>query len=98
MLVSFRLRVSVFLLLIVSAGNALAHSTFGSIVGNVRDSSGAAIGGAVVTVRNEGTGAQRSTITDETGSYSVLNLDAAPYEVTVEVPGFQREAHKVVLT
>ena len=94
----FRFLAFALLIVITGAVNALAQSTFGSIVGNVRDPSGAVIPGAVITVRNEGTSAQRSTLTDESGSYAMLNLDAANYEVTVELPGFQRETYKIVLT
>src|SRR6266702_3566468 len=85
-------------LIILSGTNALAQSTFGSILGSVRDPSGSAVTIAKVTVRNQGTSLQRATVTDESGSYSLLNLDAATYEVTVEAPGFQRETFKLVLT
>jgi hypothetical protein len=68
MLVSFRFLVFALVLGAIGAVNALAQSTFGSIVGNVRDPTGAAVATAIVTVRNEGTSAQRSTVTDDSGS------------------------------
>jgi hypothetical protein len=75
MLVSFRFLALALVLGAIGAVNALAQSTFGSIVGNVRDPTGAAVATAIVTVRNEGTSAQRSTVTDDSGSYAMLNLD-----------------------
>src|SRR5262245_40844409 len=75
--------------LILGCGMALAQSTFGTIVGNVRDPSGAVLPGSVVTVENTGTSARRSTLSDEAGSYSVPNLEPGVYKVTIELPGFQ---------
>jgi hypothetical protein len=86
------------LLWALAGGNAFAQSTFGSILGNVRDPTGAVVPVAKITVLNEGTSTKRATITDESGSYSMLNLDAATYDVTVEAPGFQTGTYKVVLT
>ena len=70
-------------------GVALGQSTFGTIVGTVRDQSGAVMPGCVVTVENMGTSVRRSTLTDETGSYTVSNLEPGTYRVRMELPGFQ---------
>jgi hypothetical protein len=69
---------------------ASAQSTFGEFVGTVKDSSGAVIAGTTVTVKNVGTGATRTTTTDGTGAYSVVNLETGTYEITMEQPGFQK--------
>ncbi len=73
-----------------SIGAAFGQSTFGSILGTVKDHSGAAVKDCKVTIRNKGTAAQRATLTDPEGSYQVTNLDAGNYEVIFEAPGFQR--------
>jgi hypothetical protein len=70
-------------------GVALGQSTFGTIVGTVRDQSGAVMPGCVVTVENMGTSVRRSTLTDETGSYTVSNLEPGTYRVRMVLPGFQ---------
>jgi hypothetical protein len=59
----------VFLLL---AAVSLSAQTFrGTILGTVTDSTGAVVAGAKVTVRNTGTGLERSTETSGDGSYSL---------------------------
>src|SRR6185295_12241107 len=50
--------------------------------------SGAAVGGATVTVKNLETGATRTVTTDETGNYRVLSLPVGSQEVRAEKAGF----------
>jgi hypothetical protein len=47
------------------------QSASSGIVGQVTDSSQAVLPGATVTVTNTGTGAQRTTTTDEEGRFTV---------------------------
>ena len=61
----------------------------GTISGNVEDSSGAAVGGAVVVVKNLETGGVRTVTTDEMGNFRVLSLSIGRHEVRVEKPGFR---------
>jgi hypothetical protein len=68
----------------------LAQSTFGEFVGTVKDPSGAVIAGATITVKNLGTSVTRTAITDETGTYTVVNLEPGEYEISMESPGFQK--------
>jgi carboxypeptidase family protein len=70
--------------------NSLAQSTFGQFVGTVKDPSGAVIPGCMITAKNLGTSATRTAITDETGSYTMVNLEPGDYEITMEAPGFQK--------
>src|SRR5436309_5116139 len=67
----------------------LAQSTFGQFVGTVKDPSGAVIAGATITVKNVGTSSTRTANTNETGSYTVVNLEPGDYEITMDQPGFQ---------
>jgi hypothetical protein len=60
--------------------------------GTVVDSSGAVIPGATVTVRNEATGATRTTRTDPQGHYSFYNLPPGNSALFVQFTGFQRYA------
>src|ERR1700722_957278 len=70
-----------------------AQSTFGSFVGTVKDPSAALVVGCTVVVRNIGTSAERSTVTDTTGSYTVVNLEPGNYEITMEMAGFQKAVY-----
>ena len=81
--------VRLILILILGCSAALAQSTFGTIVGTVRDSSGALMPSVVITVENTGTSFRRSTMADESASYSFLNLEPGTYKVTIMAPGFQ---------
>src|ERR1700693_3713007 len=68
--------------------NAVNAQTFrGTILGTVTDSSGAAIAGAAVAVKNVNTGLSRTVSTSEDGTYSVPELPIGTYAVTVEKAG-----------
>src|SRR5947199_8465775 len=74
----------------LGAGVALyGQNIRGAIVGNVTDSSGAAVPGADVSVTNEGTGIAVKTTTDTTGTYAVADLLAGTYQVNVTNQGFK---------
>jgi hypothetical protein len=77
------------LMFFLSPASTLAQSTFGSIVGTVKDASGALVPGASVRLTNLGTAAERTVITDQHGDYSFLNLNPGRYQVTVTASGFE---------
>ncbi len=60
-----------------------------SISGTVTDASNAVVPNAKVTVRNDATGAERTAVTNSSGSYTIPNLTPGSYTVRVEAPGFQ---------
>jgi len=66
------------------------QTIFGRISGTVIDSTGAVVPDAVVTVTNGATNAARTGTTDESGFYTVTNLPAGTYTVTVERQGFKK--------
>src|SRR5436190_5857572 len=73
-----------------AAPTALAQESASSgIVGQVVDSTRGALPGAAVTVTNVGTNAQRTTVTDADGRFSIPNLPPATYQIRVELSGFQ---------
>jgi hypothetical protein len=61
----------------------------GRMHGEVTDSSGAAIPGAVVTATQTESGTTATATASSTGSYTLPNLQVGPYTVTVSAPGFQ---------
>jgi len=76
--------------LLLLCGSTTAAQTFrGTILGTVTDSSGAAVSGAKVTVKNADTGVERTTETQADGSYRVPELPIGTYKVTIEMNGFQ---------
>lgn len=72
------------------------QTTFGSILGVVKDPAGSIMVGVKITVTNEGTGIAKETTTDGNGSYSVTHLNPGPYSVAAEFAGFQRYLHSNV--
>ena len=72
------------------SARALAQQAInGTIRGRISDPSGAAIGGADVTVANTATGFTRSITTGDDGYYVLPNLPLGTYNVTVKKSGFQ---------
>lgn len=71
-------------------GHSLAQTTFGRLLGTVRDPSGAVIPGASVRVTNQATNINRDVTTDVNGNYEVTHLGAGLYTVALESPGFKR--------
>src|SRR5947207_2144265 len=63
--------------------------TFGSIDGETRDSSGAAVVGVTVSVTNNGTNAVRTAVTNESGVYSFPSLAPGTYTLRAERSGFK---------
>jgi len=61
----------------------------GTIAGVVKDSTGAVVADATVTVTNPGTGLQRSATTNSSGQYNVPDLTPAVYQVAVSKTGFK---------
>ncbi|MFP5277820.1 MAG: carboxypeptidase regulatory-like domain-containing protein [Acidobacteriota bacterium] len=76
---------------------AMAQSTFGSIIGTVKDPAGRVIGGATVRLTNTGTGTSQTARTGGQGSYSFLNLEPAHYSLSVEAKGFVAQTFTDVL-
>src|SRR2546430_2819611 len=59
-----------------------------TILGIVKDATGALLPGATVNLRNVATGATRTVITGEAGAYRAPALPVGRYDVAVELPGF----------
>ena len=68
---------------------ALAQAPTGTIAGIVRDSSGAVVPNAAVTITNNDTGAARSLVAAGDGSYNAPALPAGVYEVKASAAGFR---------
>lgn len=74
---------------IISSHAAYAQSLYGTVVGSVRDASGAALPAVTITVTNTGTGLVRTTVTDAVGAYTLPNLQPGGYSVKATLDGFR---------
>ncbi len=74
-----------------------AQSTQSTIVGTVQDASGAVLPGATVTVTDTDAGVVRTTTTDRSGDYQVLDLTAGHYAVHISAVGFEGEEENNLL-
>jgi hypothetical protein len=82
--------VSVMVVMILAMNCAVAWSqSTAQISGRVTDQSGAVMPGVEVTVTQTATGATRSAVSDETGSYALPNLPIGPYRLEAVLPGFR---------
>ncbi|HVZ83138.1 MAG TPA: carboxypeptidase regulatory-like domain-containing protein [Terracidiphilus sp.] len=77
-------------LLVLACGSAFAQTTQGSIVGSVKDSAGAVVPGAAVTLTNTDEGTVRTTQSSGLGDYSFLDVKAGRYSIVVTAPGFEK--------
>ena len=75
-------------LLVLLPSFAFAQADTGTLTGTVKDTTGAVVPDAMVTVRNTATGATRVVQTGSDGVYTAPGLAPAPYDVTVSKTGF----------
>jgi len=76
--------------LLFTAAEMLAQSDRASITGTIKDSSGAVVSGAQVTVTNAEDDIQASAETNGMGVYTVLNLPIGRYRLACSKQGFKK--------
>jgi hypothetical protein len=69
---------------------AAAQAATGTLLGNVRDESGAAVPGATITLTEVQTSIGRTAVSNETGYYTFTNLSPGVYRVEGELQGFKK--------
>ena len=69
---------------------ALAQGDRGTITGTIADPAGAVVAAAAIEARNVETGAVYQSATTATGNYTISQLPAGTYEISVAVPGFKK--------
>jgi hypothetical protein len=77
-----------FLLLAFVPAPSNGQNVTGTILGTVKEQSGAVMSGATVTITNTNTGLVRTVITDSAGEYISSELPLGPYQVRAEGSGF----------
>jgi len=82
-------------LLLSLSGLAIAQEVTGSIVGSVRDGSGAAVPGATVTIADvqKNNVVVRTITTNEDGEFSAPNLTTSVFTVMVEAQNFKKSVN-----
>ncbi len=91
-------RISLLMALVCSlfASSASAQVLYGSIVGTVKDASGASIPSAAVTATNKQTGLVRQTTSNDAGGYTFSAVTPGTYEVKISKAGFRSGADQAV--
>ena len=76
-------------LLVISISATLeAQSTFGGIVGVVKDQSGLLVPGAQLTLSGLDDQSSHTAVSDPDGSFQFMNVKAGRYDISVQAPGF----------
>jgi hypothetical protein len=73
-----------------------AQTPTATLTGYVLDASGAAIHGAIVTVRNTSTGIEHQAKTDDSGAYQFLQLVPGVYKISTTAQNFETEQQSEV--
>ncbi|MBV9763232.1 MAG: TonB-dependent receptor [Acidobacteriaceae bacterium] len=84
------------LVLIGSVANAQTVTT-GDITGTVKDSTGAAVAGAALTLKNLDTGETRTATSSDSGSYRFTFLAAGNYTISAASPGLVSDTLKTTV-
>ena len=94
-------RLSVFFLAVLLAGSLAtglgAQTQFGTITGRVTDGSGGIVADAKVTLTNTATNTKQEVATNDEGLYTIVNVNAGNYEVTIEKQGFKKSSRKITV-
>src|SRR5580700_2814406 len=84
---------AVSLVCLAGASFAMAQQMLGTIAGNVVDTTGSAVEGAKVSIRNVDTNLEVRTVSQSSGSFQASNLPIGNYTVTFGKEGFKTETH-----
>src|SRR5438046_9983992 len=76
---------------------ATGQTTFGTVVGTVSDTSGAVIPAAQVTMTSLAMTEKRVITTDNTGTYTFVNVLPGHYRIEVEKEGFKHFTRESVV-
>jgi hypothetical protein len=93
-----RLIRSLFCAALVASPSILSAQSFtGTVMGSIKDTSGAVIPRAIVTITNQQTDRQESVTSDLEGRYTSLPLAPGEYRIEAGLQGFRRAARTVTV-
>jgi hypothetical protein len=78
-----------FLLVLASFAVVVSQSTTGRLSGTVLTPDGSVVPGATITARDNTTGKEQTTTSNESGEYSFPQLEFGTYTVTITATGFK---------
>lgn len=81
----------------LAAGAVFAQSNKGSITGTVTDSAGALMPGVRIEARNVETDVPFQVASSATGTYTIAQLPAGTYQISVSLPGFKQYTRTGIL-
>src|SRR5215472_4361484 len=84
-----RLTLAFFTAVLICSSPARAQLLYGTITGNVSDSTGAMLPGVTVQAANTSTGVVKGAVTDERGTFVFSDLVPGIYDVSFELSGFK---------
>ena len=73
----------------VSVQRLNAQVLYGSVAGTVTDQSGAVVPGAAISIINDNTGLTRNATTGSAGDFTIIDLPAGTYTLSVTAKGFK---------
>src|SRR5881409_2458916 len=82
---------AIFALIALGTCLSVAQTSTATILGTVKDTSGALVPGVSVTVKHTESGLTRSVVSGERGGYNVPLLPVGAYEITTTMPGFKQQ-------
>lgn len=85
-----------FLVIILVAGSGVAQEFRGTIAGSVSDPNGAAVAGAIITVKNTETNVTNSVTANDSGSYTLPFLLPGTYTISATGSGFKTSTRENV--
>jgi len=75
-------------LAITTTSQVFAQAITGTIVGTVRDASGAVVAQAKIAAKNTSTGQELNAVSGSEGNYTIPNMSPGAYDVSAKMPGF----------
>lgn len=84
------------ILFVLAVVTCFAQVDRSALTGTVRDQSGRVIAAAKITIRNNGTGLERTTTSDSSGVYSLEDLPVGSYSVVFSKPGFREVRYEEI--
>ena len=82
---------AIFALIALGTCLSVAQTSTATILGTVKDTSGALVPGVSITVKHTESGLMRTVVSGERGAYTVPLLPVGAYEITTAMPGFKQQ-------
>src|SRR5262245_3130745 len=83
-----RLALGIALILSILSRPAISQTTFGAITGTVRDPAGALVPGVAIEATHVDSNYRYTTLSNETGNYTLPQLREGSYILRATLPGF----------